>query len=557
MSFDGSDFVGLDEDLVDNVADSNSARPLDAMLEWSLRHNARYLIELGHRVSLVPFAANAGTYTTVDDERPIAGQAGGTQLTSWLWPWLYQAGATTIEASAIAAVGDQEGAQNLDFNMTLVPYRLDSRLSSGGGGQAIISASTEGSTPIHQDHTASLDLVTIEQAYVAPLQLRVTSFTGSTVIDQVTFPTTQPFTTGGSAVDADSGDTYYTDTTATRPNTDALDIQVTRFNGASTAGEDGTGDFDHLWTDDGDVMVMAPQPPEPYELSKRYISYMHLRGLEIHTTFEDTTLQPDDVLRAKQAVVGEVEQTHLIRRDSLYRRARPKWLGPEGYVPATEAGWPGAYTGRWPRVYGDNTDTPLFSANVFLDSTSPRLKIMAYVLGYETLAVGTAITGDNYAEALAERAGAATWLFDVQGYQLEDGDADWTAATSIVDTTSDTDKVFARVTHYPTEVSGASPFLRQAATYESSLQEFTFKEGLLYPEDLTALRPLLIDVEVPVTYTVTDDVPVRIDLIPTVTTTASDVPENVSVELASSQASASSSDFALVCIGASIWELPQ
>lgn len=107
MTYDGSQFVGLDEDCVDE--DTDSANPLDSWLEFALLNNERYLIEHGHQVSYVPRVTNGGDYSSGAGERAWA----SVDWTHILFiPWIYQTGLEQVSIAGIARVADETADNN-------------------------------------------------------------------------------------------------------------------------------------------------------------------------------------------------------------------------------------------------------------------------------------------------------------------------------------------------------------------------------------------------------------------------------------------------------------
>lgn len=408
---------------------------------------------------------------------------------------------------------------------------------------------TESSTPVFQDFEVAVTLTdVVEQEWTAPLSLEIQSTRDDTDIDTMSNGTGRNPATLLEAAGA-GGAGFFTDTAATRPNADALDIQY------SLHGGTGAGALDHVKTPNDDDLMFVAQPTTGAgeDLSRRALSYVQLRGLSIRSTFADNARLEDGAYAGLEPVLAEVEMTHPVRRDNVYRRARPVWVGPQGHRPASESDWPSEYTVRFARVSGDDSSPILWSANVWVDSTDPTLRLLSYVIPYHYVEPSATISTSfrpsiEFAELAEETAATASWDVWAVARALEAGDADWSAAATVA--TLATAKTSVTLTHPVTDISGASPFLLQEYLYwDGAGGGWAYREGQLFEGDLVALAPYLhtLDIELDLTWAVGTDTPIRVDFY------CADPTDPVyGVEAGNSLA-----QLKVCCVGASVWEYPQ
>lgn len=531
----GSGFIGIDEDSFDTT--SSDCPPLDTWLEHRLRSNARHLIEQGNQISWSIVSGQSNDIDSGDNIRPYASI---NRSTIMYVPWLIEPGLSSVEVHGLARVGD-EGSINPGY---LIDMELDSQQIPGKQSQPITATDTESSTPETRPWSGTLTLSSAPRSReIAPLALWGKSIESDT---------------SGSA-SLGSGDVrgpvlytdanFYADSAATRPNTSALDTMFTL---------PGTGDagmrMDHMQTVDygnDEGMATYPPPVAAGSVQKYYMSYMQLRGVEIHQKFEDTTSPAKSELVAQVPVVGEVCGMHSIRTNAVHNRARPLWVGPVGQAAPSEDGWPTGYVTRFARIAGDATDTAVITANVFPSTDNPKLMCMLYVLPTfdQTVYSGSLLT-----DLAGEESIVGDWTVWATVDELQTGET-WSTATSLgtsYDAPSGNDDPDLQLNHLPFDITGQLPALTTEFMVRSGISSsngFAMKEGQLFAPDLELLT--LVTTDVSITRDASGELPCRVKIHFDYDTRDTDnYFNNTDTDL-------DTGDAFITVVGASIWEIPQ
>ena len=194
---------------------------------------------------------------------------------------------------------------------------------------------------------------------------------------------------------------------------------------------------------------------------------------------------PLAAIRPQISNTAMTAMSHAQNARDVYERERPIMFGPQGVLDAVASEETSDYDGhiRWPFVDGDNTsDVVLADTFVLPYTTDPLIEVRAdFIATHLVLDWGIGVT-PSYEELRALRA-SATWDITFDVLQFDDGDADWSAATSLA-----THAHSARtMRHWPTIQNGVYPFLQQMcwAKHGHATRDYTFtyKEGMMHTVD--------------------------------------------------------------------------
>ena len=518
-------FVPIDAAAIAS-AGATTAEPLDAWLEYTLRDNVAEIMTRGHQVTWAPLTASAGDYTTGAGHRPYC----SVDQTSLLYvPWICEAGLGAVTLGMIQRVSSESDGE-VDVSGASVTLSLE----LGGAGVDTTLDSTDGDTPEFQPATLALDFsaTPLPASQIQQLGVWVQSSVGSVGDDAVSGNATY----GDTMISTTSG-TIYTDTTGARPNANALDLMCTEDTDKSL--------YDHLQSRSATKMAIKGGGRGTGNLATtRWLSYVQLRSMDVQQTFVDTAYPTDESMRPGIPVHAETCVGHLVREQRHHYRARPLWVGPQGTRPydpeSSGEGWPEDYTERHIIHNADESTTTsaIFAASIWLDTTDPTVTILLNVIPTRIPDAGS-LTQGIVGQPGSETITTAAWETWATVDQLEDGDADWTGATSLGTTVAD--KESAVLEHWACLATTRYPSL-----YSHLLRRdegWTYREGQMWREDVDLVRT--IAVRVPVTYDPTTNRPARVTVHAEHISTDWRWGGNRNAELLD-----------LIVVGASIWEQP-
>lgn len=543
--YDGSEFVGIDEEAIN--ADGSASQPWDAYLDAATASDEQWLLEVGHQIAWTPLTNNAGDYNDKAELRAYTSLAYTTIL---CLPWYYVEDQDAVSVGLIARGATE--STDLD-GVQLVLQRLTADLSLPISSIAQGYPNTESLTPQYQDNRLTM-----------PVSNQAADALGALVLLCAGAPNDSDYDVtlgGGDALSTQiyrAGDTnFYADTTSSRPNVAALDLQFTRLTGAGGGNVDHAFYPQHFGTSDGEIIgVAASTGPVPNQLARRGMSYLQVKGASIRQTYEDTTRPDARALAAKKPLLGEVAATHAIRQEMVYTRPRPVYIGPAGQIPAPEASeWPDGYTYRYRRVYGDDVTTQsLNAASIQLETDAPKILVLAYIAPLHLFPTAI-LAPDAELDAITPQ---ITWEHTITVRQLEDGDASWSAATTLGTTTQEITHA-----HRPYQLDSMLATCEAAVRYPYSGDAaglgYAFREGQLTIADFTSLDLISFEVELS-GYDASTAIPLRVDF-DTIMLTPTDaawgqVPDTILA--ADDTINARNIDtLALVLCGITIWEIPQ
>jgi hypothetical protein len=272
--YDGSTFVGLDEDAIIGADEL----PADTFVEHALRSNLEWIKSNIGQISHAETTANAGDYSSTagDNARPVASNNQSYWLTVpvWLNPGLdritvvlYYRHANENDASALAAVG---------ANLRAGGYNVGTDSDTTGTQYGTLSLTyTEGSTREVQRATIPIDLPPVERPQFAWLRLWVSAPTPSGTGTGTTASVTpnQPF-------EAEGGSLFKLNV-STAPDADSPETGV--FGDSSI----GTYYGIHTVYDDtqGEGMIDRVLPALYASCDLYPIGYLQIRGIEIRERY--------------------------------------------------------------------------------------------------------------------------------------------------------------------------------------------------------------------------------------------------------------------------------
>jgi hypothetical protein len=510
-------FVGVDDAAVTS-ADETASQPYDAWLAYTLRANESNLIQRGYQVSWCPVTHGAGDYGSGSGHRPYASSRPSTIL---YLPWLKTDGLKSIRLNGIARAGSEtSSAPELTAAIYTVTLEVAGKTQTRQLSEAIDIAED------WADDSFDLSVDVPEVGPVFPVALWGQSDPQGWVVSDETITTlTVDF---GREASADSG-TPYTDTTSARPNADALDLQVTQLDAGPL--------LEHLQPKSATEMyVTAPLSTPNDGAVTRWLSYLQVAGVDIVAAHEDSTYEGDATLRPLRTISSDIEVNRLARAEAARNRPRLLWVGPVGDRPnETETVlWPADYTRRHVVHNADDSTTTskVLDASIWLDTSAPRVIVLAHVLPVHYLDQPLLIDPIS-------NASVGTWEGHLKVLQLEDGDAGWSGATSVGDTSSSVTDF--ELIHYPAVARGDFPALYQHHLQrENSL--WTHREGQLFREDTRLVQTVALSVDVSA-YNATEPLRVEFHL------------EHTSTDWGNGFNNAATG-LDLVVVGVTVWEAP-
>jgi len=497
-------FIGLDEDLTDAVA--GAGQPMGAYVDYALRGRESYLVQDGHQVSWVPESANAGDLSASAGHRPYASAEFTTAL---MIPWVVEPGLSEVRAAIVCRVATESPA----------PFDKPPVFAQFGLGQSVTQfeiGNTEGVSPQFTDVQLvhRLDAVRTERGFAhVRLRFRSQGSSGSQSDDRY-------LEEGGifirPTVSTDGGFLTVNPTLA-RPAPLGGDTEAVTYDTIASKGDGAPVDWLYRDSDDyllgstitlnAGVAALRRNVDSPSTIQRVDLSYIQLKGAEFSQRLSDTTYPSDLSMRPGEPVLGEVAMTHALRTRLAHKRARCLWIGPTGDRPGLGSVpvWPDGYTRRWARLDGDAPAQAVFEASCWLHTSNPKVIVLVNALPYyKAQLTSLGLTRDVYVDAVAK----AEWDFWLVVDQI-DGAGGFAAATTLLD--GSTDKQAREVLHYPTPTSPEAPALSSELATDQR-NEWSFKEGQLYPEDEALVQTLAFSADVPFDPAARGALPVRLRL---------------------------------------------
>lgn len=201
-----------------------------------------------------------------------------------------------------------------------------------------------------------------------------------------------------------------------------------------------------------------------------------------------------DAIRPRISNTAETASAHAWNANHQWKRPRILAVGPEPVAAPGENQDEFGGVIRWPHVDGDNTSY-VHMCNTWLPTTGvdSRIEARCEIAAVHLTDQASHLTRDL--DWLSSHKTTADWQVEFGAEQLTDGDADWSAATSLA--TDFRDPV--SFEHWPTSTSGTFWFLQQQAWTKfepasGSTYAQVFKEGQLHESDFGFFETLSLSV---------------------------------------------------------------
>ena len=514
MAFDGSDFKGLDSDVV--TSNDGDDEVLDTWLEHRLRGNEYYLLQGRESISWQPWAGSSSLTDYQSGDRPYASLEWSTILCV---PWVFEPTLSSIIFDLYHRVGST-GSNAEDYQIKI--ELRDAEFKLIGGAEETLS-NTSASSPTWQTHRIEVDV----DRQVRKRQTGFLIVWGRSRVDSIYDSGDRLFEGKYENywVNADPGlgDVWLTDS-GNAPGTN-YEHEIALISVEDSGNNPITSVALDVWRTADDPLDASSPPqgafcyPTPkyvsavtefgnYYFERYYISYLQLRSIciePVHTIGEQG--YPSEQIRANIPVKGSAATAHARLARSAIARPKPLWIGPEPRAANSEsegAEWiTHSYGERWRWLTASDVSVSagvLSDATVFLDVDDPHVDVWLWVIGVHLLDrwnLGSLSwltqTAELDAERLFSEAATASWSLEVEVEQLDNGDASWASATSL-----GTASTSVRLTHHPDDPLGAWPFLFQqwllAGRDDASDYDYVYREGQLFEPDMALLRPVRVSV---------------------------------------------------------------
>ena len=493
MSFDGSDFKGLDE----AAPPPDGAE--DAWLEAVVHSNALYTLA-GHRA--VTYAPKAGT-----DPDDVTGCRPYCSL-----DWSTALHAPIRVETTTSAMRVRFAYANLVGGTTKPIHELQAVLYNARmeaiAGATVALDNTEALTPLFDTIELTLSIPEkVQRSQVGRLVLWSRSSVGDEV-DGVDVNLGRPgerlndvaFRATGGALPWESPDSFPDDECIIGQNT-------------AEGGDPGTGRrYDVLYAAGANVNPLPPpgSVKDPLgggnnaDFRRHYLTRLYLKGVEIEEVHDLSRVKiPAAAMRANIGVRAEVTLGHPRMAALGYTRPRCEWVGPPWTLPTAESD-DNAYITRghalrWKSIFASealDTWTPFFEWPAIVDAENPLCELLFFGagvhLGLEALRNGDTPSAWTY-EELEAAATSVEWQMRLRADQMDLGEVAWATASS----RGTGEEVTARVLHYPDDCAGIFPFLQQQAILERNTNivdgpfagtAYAAREGQLYRGDLPLMQ---------------------------------------------------------------------
>ena len=527
MSFDGSEFIALDEDA---VADNEA---LDTFVDNSIRSNISALRQMGHQVTWTPRSYDADDPNQALRIRPYASRARSSILSV---PWIVQNGQDGVSLTLHYRCADEQAEGLSCFGYASLVGVADTRFSI---------SNTDGLTPEWRTLEPSIELNEgFEGEVYTDLRVEQEGDLGGQILQSVV---SHNVTTGGGIITASgAANELLRHNGSNYPDSDDRHVQV--FENQDESGQI----YDILWTSNGSNKgAVRPTFTGPYDTPTdtcrtRAIGYTQVRSIEVHSTWEgETDLRPQKRYEPQRIVEGRDEIVHALALDKTYRRKRCLWIGPNGNLGDTELGWYSGYGPKHARITGNTSSAQVFfPASIVPKTDSPKILVLLNLLAtYAPSVTGGIIQNTNTSEALEAATGFAEWTLTADVDRFSDGSSTPSSVAS-----GDIDL---ELTHYPQLATPLYPCLQTELLYKAQLDgsndEWPYKEGQLFEEDHTLIQKVAIEVNLS-SHDPTSNLDPYVLTLSGLTGDLRQFPLTETV---------TASDLVLTVTGCTIWEVPQ
>jgi hypothetical protein len=515
-SFDGTGFVGMNEDAVDDN------QPLDVFVELAHRNNLIWLDSEGHACTWTPRAEDsAGVFKEVNGQRAYTSVGWSSILHV---PWLVQPGLSEIEVDVLGVANAQATSTTLATQAYLELGPLITK------------------PPVPELYTQVDDLkvfritrptqIAAQGDVILPLTLWQRGLVGTQDVQRSTIMDNVDMEANAGAVLA-GGTSLFEPYTTTRPGGADDHVRCVEFPG---------------FTQRSDILFATQIGGAPYAIvhhngantfyvndnleAKTYmLGYMQVRSAQVRQRFSRVELRRERYL--PQATVEAVDsQRHLVDARTVAGRARPVFIGPVGKTAPPEDGNTPGWGTRFTRVAGNAAFQPFERCPLDLRTDRPDVRLLMHVI---PVIRGTGVLG-----APTDLEVETNWEIEVEA-RLPFGGGSLGTATDTF-----------KLKSWATLIHGGFPFFSMERRLELASQNIPFKEGQLFEADLPFVQTL--DLTIPgVIYEPSVEVGFPAELI-TRARLAGLPPVGAPSDAAFVTPVLSS--FCLVCVGYTVWEVP-
>lgn len=499
MAFDGSDFVVLDDEVVE--VSGSGPLAVDVYAEQRLRGNAYYLTT-GRNPATLTLRQGDVSFSDENTDYPMdrpwmsLDYASGVRV-----PIAVSRGMKTVRLSILYRCECPYDKVTYDAPVAGGDIYYQIRLLSPAGN---VIGSTEGtlarteSPSLTQDEAVydMTQLLLNVSAYsgqpgYGTLEFRIKSEIGSDSGSNATLTQAESFSLSASA----NGTFAYP---ASPPASTSPDLLLVK---------DPSGDYFEIYS-------MRPNGSAPEDIyvypfvfykvdfqfgavcDLYWMSYMQLRSMQIDVDFDSASVAPIELtaLGAHRPVRAAEFLAHAVHPVTLYERPRPVAFGPPGYRPTRLEQWPSGYHTRWP-IATDSASVNFVDESVYLDvDGAGRIEVVLDVIG-------------SFYSPQYGADGESEWDIVATLYTYDTPDTSWaspdTVATSTVSPTVKTYRV-ARPTGIYFDTSAQrfdyprflfSKYILHDSQSTPEDWQFPHREGLLYPEDTGLIQRVVVSID--------------------------------------------------------------
>lgn len=468
--YDGTDFVGLDDDCIGNGSSSTLA--LDAWLSQRILGNQRRLT-LGVDAASCAFwqegAALDAAPSTNQGDRPWASVDWSMPV---VIPLLLQPGLTSVEMACLWIAYQFGTASYVDIEWRLLNDSNRVIASSG-----IIALPT---TLIWDDQSGDAEGVTrftldLSGAWsgiseLGTLMLRIRSRVGSDTGDNYTLDAD-----GRAGVPYVKNDARDLRPSAAGPLSGDMEIIGLQF--SSTSGASSVQDVIGLWAQDSpnsDFMSVSPEPisVNPLSYDAHHLSYIQCRAIQVRMIYDEDSIGGVDEgeLEAQQPIESGTMARLAQSPTSYHKRGRLLAWGPAGRIETRAEIWPAKYHTRFSRAYGSDAAATLIDSSISVPWTSGTIEVsIACIASFLQM----------YFHA-GDGVGSSVWTFTLELLGFDTADLDWLTPTVVA--SSEIDFIFDTFATGPTRPE------RHLVGERYWRIGYAPREGQLFDEDLRIRR---------------------------------------------------------------------
>jgi hypothetical protein len=454
MSFDGSEFIALDDDAV--AADE----PLDTFVDHALRSNVLALSALGYCATWHRHTDDEDDQDQKANIRPYASVEWSSVLAV---PWIVDAGQDALTTNTFYRSGQEEGGVETS------PFRV---VLEGVAEDALALSST--TTPAWQVDERTLSFPTQTRRQITRLRIEQKSVVGAnngnTSIDHLT-------RVGGAIIFNESSNTTVFDSdSGVIPNTSYRGVYCCRFSDAD--------EYYDILSSIGSLGYTRPLTTvtsrENTSTTRASLSYVQVRSIQCVNEYDGTWLEgPEGNYDPARVVTGPDALRHTLQLQRLMTRPRPLAIGPNGTERSGESAYPTGIGGVFSRVTASTSWQTLDTFTALPATAGPRIRLLAY------LCCTYGAIDDALDPYQADNQGLAGFDFRLEAFR-------WKSGSTASLATAEVSQAFVA---YPRYIGPYSAFLHsEHLWHELPGGAWPYKEGQLFPEDHQLM--VLLDLEV-------------------------------------------------------------